>query len=293
MSVQAVERVRQIMDCLVAEKVSPLVKVGEQAEQAARCLGDVASRDAFEKELVFTALRQIIGDAAAHVFAGDINAAAWEQAVKVAGAGLAKKSIPTLTTPLTPDNPALMGMYASVFALNASAFNDASPKEGDVMLDLGARFGESAVWALGRGVKEVRAFEAEPAAFKCLEKNAAAFGEGKILPVQALPADKEGSLRFGEGKKHADVPMLTLDAWCRDNGVTPTFIRVNLAGALAAIVGAQETIKAEKPRMAVNLSANVADMWNVPLVLKTLVPEYRMACRKNAPNGDFMLYAAV
>ena len=293
MSVYAVERVRQVMDCLIAEKISPIVAAGSLPEQALRCFGDVTSQDAFQKELIFLALRQIIGEMAAHNLAGDINVASWQAAIKQTEEALAKKAIPALNTPLTPDNTALTGLYASVFTLSAASFNDASPKEGDTMLDFGARFGETAVWALSRGVKQVYAFEADPAAFACLSKNAETFGGKKITPEQALPADKEGTLRFGEGKKHADVPAVKIDVWCEKNKVQPNFIRVNLAGAAPALVGAQEIIKTCKPRMAVNLSGNLADMWNIPLLLKQLAPEYRMACRKNAPDGDFMLYAAV
>ena len=292
MSVQIIARVQQIMDCLVAEQISPLVAANNHIEFALACLGDADSRAAYSNELVFTALRRVVGDAAAHSFANDVNAAAWESAVKLTAKAIEEHKIPVLTTSLAPTHPTLMPLYTSVFTLNAAAHGDAAPHKGDVMLDVGAQFGETAVWAIGQDVKTVYAFEAGADAFKALKKNASTHGDNRISPVQAVVAAEEGSYRV-DGKKPVDIPMITLDAWCKKQKVSPNFIRINLTGALSALMGSKETIKKVRPRMAINIGAHLPDMWQVPLVLKDWVPEYRMACRKNSVHGGFFLYVAI
>ncbi|MDD6181134.1 MAG: FkbM family methyltransferase [Desulfovibrionaceae bacterium] len=289
----ALERIRQIMDCIVSEKVFPLVAASSQIEQATQCLGDELSRNIHDRELSFLILRQIIGDAAAYGFAGGLGAEEWKSALRTARESLADGRIPSLETPIASGSAALAGLYASVFVMNAAALSEAAPREGDVMLDIGARYGETSVWALGRGVAEVRAFEADRKAFGFLCRNAEHLGRGRIMAENALPADRDGALPPEDGGKKK-IPLVRMDDWCEERQVRPGFIRVDLAGgALAAIVGAQRVIRTQKPRMAVNVSHALGDMWNVPLALKQLVPEYRLACRASAPAGGVMLYAAV
>lgn len=62
---------------------------------------------------------------------------------------------------------------------------------------------------------------------------------------------------------------------------------------MLALAGAQELIKEHRPQIAVVINRKLSDMWEVPLFIKKLVPAYSLFCRKNAPIGDFVLYASV
>jgi hypothetical protein len=72
----------------------------------------------------------------------------------------------------------------------------------------------------------------------------------------------------------------------------PDFIKMDLEGhEILALAGARETIKACRPKLAIALYHKLEDYWDLPLMLKQLVPEYHFWCRKNAPAAEFVLYA--
>jgi len=60
-----------------------------------------------------------------------------------------------------------------------------------------------------------------------------------------------------------------------------------------ALTGAKETLVKYKPRLAVCLYHKPSDMWTIPEVIRTIVPEYRCWCRKNHPVCEFILYGTV
>jgi hypothetical protein len=90
------------------------------------------------------------------------------------------------------------------------------------------------------------------------------------------------------------VTVAALDDWCRENAVKPDFIKMDVEGAeVGALRGARSVITSCKPRLAVCLYHRLSDMWEIPLLLREMVPEYRFCCRKNAPFVEFVLYASV
>ena len=56
-----------------------------------------------------------------------------------------------------------------------------APREGDVVIDVGAGFGEFTLWCAGAGAQVV-AFEPDPLAFACLERNTASLPGVQIYP---------------------------------------------------------------------------------------------------------------
>ena len=55
------------------------------------------------------------------------------------------------------------------------------PREGDVVIDVGAGIGEFTVWCAEAGARVI-AFEPDPLAFACLEKNTASLAPAQIFP---------------------------------------------------------------------------------------------------------------
>ena len=55
------------------------------------------------------------------------------------------------------------------------------PREGDVVVDVGAGIGEFTLWCADAGARVV-AFEPDPLAFACLEQNTAALAGVQIFP---------------------------------------------------------------------------------------------------------------
>ena len=59
-----------------------------------------------------------------------------------------------------------------------------------------------------------------------------------------------------------------------------TYIKMDIEGAEPqALAGARQIIQAHKPRMAVCVYHDFRHLWEVPLYLKSLVPEYRIYLR--------------
>lgn len=90
------------------------------------------------------------------------------------------------------------------------------------------------------------------------------------------------------------VNCIRLDDWFKENNVEPTFIKMDIEGAeVGALKGAAEAIKRLKPKLAICLYHKLTDMWEVPLLIKSMVPEYKLYCRKHHIRNEFVLYAAV
>ncbi len=97
------------------------------------------------------------------------------------------------------------------------------PREGDIVIDVGAGIGEFSLWASAAGARVV-AFEPDPLAFACLVRNTASLGAVQIYPyalwkeranlrLHATPDTSESSL-IEDGKpsaRSADVEAWPLD----------------------------------------------------------------------------------
>ncbi len=71
--------------------------------------------------------------------------------------------------------------------------------------------------------------------------------------------------------------MKCLDSVVKDR---VSFIKLDIEGSeLEALKGARETIRRNKPRMAICIYHKPEDIWEIPRYIKSLVPEYHMAVR--------------
>lgn len=72
-----------------------------------------------------------------------------------------------------------------------------------------------------------------------------------------------------------------------------TLIKMDIEGAeMNALAGARETIKKYKPKLMISLYHRQNDIWELPLFVKELVPEYKIYIRhhRTTPN-DTVMYA--
>lgn len=59
-----------------------------------------------------------------------------------------------------------------------------------------------------------------------------------------------------------------------------TFLKMDIEGAeLKALEGARGTILANRPKLAICVYHHFKDLWEIPLFIKSLVPEYRIFLR--------------
>lgn len=74
-----------------------------------------------------------------------------------------------------------------------------------------------------------------------------------------------------------------------------TFVKMDIEGSeLMALHGMEETIKRSKPKLAVCIYHKFEDIWEIPLYIKSLVPEYRLYIRNYTTYLDeIVLYAVI
>lgn len=136
---------------------------------------------------------------------------------------------------------------------------------GAVALDVGANVGAYTLllgqWARPGG--RVFAFEPAPEAFDGLTRHVALNGLGdQVTPVRAAAAATTGTATLAvdglSGANRLDgsaggerVRTVTLDDFCRREGITPSFIKIDVEGAeLDVLRGARETIRRAGDRLA-------------------------------------------
>ena len=72
-----------------------------------------------------------------------------------------------------------------------------------------------------------------------------------------------------------------------------TFIKMDIEGAeLNAIQGGADQIRHNRPKLAICVYHRLHDLWEIPMYIKSLVPEYKLFLRHHTVSlGDTVLYA--
>lgn len=293
---------------MVSECVSPLVKHADLIESALGMLSDVQSRQACQRELVYMGLVPLLGAEKSHGIAANFSGQIWANAVKLMQEMKKNGEIPELATSFAPDSAENIYLNTVHFALQQYIYRNIVINENDAVLDIGAGFGHAGFWAESKKAAQVFAFEPNPVRHALLEQNVAANGKSNIYPQRILIAAEKGTAKYeiaGQavkaGKRQtkkaskpeiAEVEIMSLDAWCDENMIKPDFIKISSENPLAVLAGAKETLAKHRPRLAVTIGTKLNYIWEVPFALKNILPEYSLFCRKNAPYGEFILYAA-
>jgi FkbM family methyltransferase len=78
-------------------------------------------------------------------------------------------------------------------------------------------------------------------------------------------------------------------------GFHPTFIKMDVEGAeYSAILGAKKILVEDKPDLAISVYHKNDDIWRIPLLIHSIVPEYKFFLRSHGLYGvDTVLYATI
>jgi len=162
-------------------------------------------------------------------------------------------------------------------------------KPDESFVDAGAFTGDTVTDFLGRtggNFGSIHCFELNSSNFQVLQSTVAALpGRGKIfLHPEGLwsePLDitysvelSQSTIGAGEARGHVD----RLDDLIGNARVT--FLKMDIEGAeLKALEGAKISILANRPKLAICVYHHFKDLWEIPLFIKGLVPEYRVFLR--------------
>ena len=150
--------------------------------------------------------------------------------------------------------------------------------------------------------KAYYAFEPDPSNFEKLKTVAGS--DPRIHPLKFGLSEKSGTLRFlststvdakflrddEAGGESLDV--VSLDAFFADR-TPPTLIKMDIEGSEAgALNGAARVIKQHAPRLAISIYHYPTDLWELPLLMKKLNPDYCLSIRHYGRElADTVCYA--
>lgn len=105
------------------------------------------------------------------------------------------------------------------------------------------------------------------------------WNEDTILKYGTMSSEDSYSI-FNE-KETKQVKAVKLDTIL--DGKKITFIKMDIEGAeMNALIGAKEIIQTQHPKMAICVYHRIEDLWQIPLFIKNLYPEYRIYLRHHA-----------
>lgn len=162
-------------------------------------------------------------------------------------------------------------------------------KSDEVFVEAGAYTGDTLADFVKRSdgrFDSIHCFELDAKNFKALRVTASSFQSAeKIIlypvglwnePMEITYSVEKSQSTIGAGDAKGRVVRLD-DAI--DNARV-TFLKMDIEGAEPkALKGACNTILAQKPKLAICVYHHLKDLWEIPLYIKSLVPEYRIYLR--------------
>lgn len=133
---------------------------------------------------------------------------------------------------------------------------------------------------------QIFAFELDAVNFSALKKQVQLIKEQKKIKIFNVgiwdtACDINYSVEESQssvGNGGAEGHVVTLDDTLGNEKIT--FIKMDIEGAeLKALNGTQNIIKSQKPNLAICIYHDFRHLWEIPLLLKSLVPEYRIYLR--------------
>lgn len=167
------------------------------------------------------------------------------------------------------------------------------------LIDCGAFDGDTLRQFAQRGYRfeAIAAFEPDLAHFSALARMAAAFG-----PATCFPCGVDATTRVANFMASGDMASqistagdTTITCVAIDEalpGFAPTLLKMDVEGAeLAALHGAEQTIRSHRPGLAISLYHRPADLWEIPQLLDRWHLNYDFHLRCHGHNTfDLVLY---
>lgn len=166
------------------------------------------------------------------------------------------------------------------------------PERGDVVIDAGGCWGDTAVaFAEAVGPEgRVYSFEFVPSNLTLFRDNLARAPDlaARIRIVES-PLSNRGGERLhyidrgpatilANQASGASAVTTTIDDYVREHGLKKVdFIKMDIEGAeLAALDGARQTIETFKPKLAISVYHQATDLFTIPQFIKSINPLYRL-----------------
>jgi len=178
-----------------------------------------------------------------------------------------------------------------------------SPSE--VFVDCGAFDGDtisSFVQRQGSSFSKIIAFEPDPTNVQNLRRRISELPDAvraKVVLMQLAVGSHRGKVRFGAtGTESSAVGGGALEVNCIPldealAGCVPTYVKMDIEGSeLEALSGAKKTIERVTPILAVCVYHRQSDLWQIPLLIRSMSDDYRLYLRPHGSEGwELVCYA--
>lgn len=277
----------------------------ENISRVLALLGDQASKDTYSKEIIWNYLTTFLKAELAATLAGMMTVSQWQKHVTAMVQGNVH---PELCAPPGGET-ALNISKTTTFVLEQYRYGDAVKVEpGDICLDLGACFGDTSIWMAEKGASAVHAFEIDPTNFQTLVQNLGKHEGGRrIVAHQKAVSATSGAVyavtnSFNPGAcqisarrpasgDFSEVECVSLDRFCKEAGIVPTFVKMDIEGAeLEAINGGAEVFSKLRPKFAICIYHSRDHRWQIPLRLAELCPDYDFYVKKSHPVFETVFF---
>ncbi len=293
--------------CLASRHMENVIRFRSQIDAVFRMLSDEESKYAYGQDILYCMLSNFVIQELSAVIAGNMTWPSFRETVRRA------RSVPEFGQVADPGTPATEDVkyqcLATTFLLEQYRYKDrVTVRPGDVCIDAGACLGDTALYFCRNGARKVYSFETDRGNISCLKQTAARFGlEQKIEICEAALAAQAGTLHFtpdpsnnGAGKVSKEpqkesyaVPAVSIDGFCKEKGIHPDFIKMDIEGAEpAALQGARQTILENRPRLAISIYHAWQHRWEIPLLVRDMTPGYEYYVKKSQPYTETILLAA-
>ncbi len=154
-----------------------------------------------------------------------------------------------------------------------------------------------------KNIKKVYAFEPDPLNYLECKGIRDKHSLSQVELIQKGTWSSSGTISFSstnDGASHiAEEGETKIDVVAIDDVIDPndrvTLIKMDVEGAeLESLKGAEKCIKRDKPKLAICTYHKPEDMYELPLYIKSIVPEYKLYIRHHSNIGaESVLYATV
>ncbi len=130
----------------------------------------------------------------------------------------------------------------------------------------------------------IYSFELDSEIFRELEETANKYDREKILLINSGVSDENDRVEYSyvQGKEKHTEHITTIDEALKGKKVT--FIKMDVETfEIKALKGAEHIIAKQKPKLSISAYHYLSDLWEVPITIKKLVPEYRIYLRHHSP----------
>lgn len=184
-----------------------------------------------------------------------------------------------------------------------SGKQDIRPFPGTYVLDCGAYIGDTArmFWDMMNQKGKIYCFEPFEGNFKQLSQWVKETGlKDKVIPYQIAVSNQDSSMVISAGTSVSmranlmeneteknKVSVKKIDSMQGIEIEKADFIKMDIEGEeLNALEGAKAVIEAYKPQMMISAYHKTSHLWEIPLKLKEIVPEYKIYLG-HSPNVSF------